>query len=69
MGWPVDGKVTLYDGQTGRPYEKKALVGVGYIMKLIHMVEDKYHARAVGPYSLVSQQPLSGKSHGWSAFW
>jgi len=62
LGWPVDGKVTLYDGQTGRPYEKKALVGVGYIMKLIHMVEDKYHARAVGPYSLVSQQPLSGKS-------
>jgi len=62
LGWPVDGKVTLYDGQTGRPYEKKALVGVGYIMKLIHMVEDKYHARSVGPYSLVSQQPLSGKS-------
>ena len=62
LGWPVDGKVTLYDGQTGRPYEKKALVGIGYIMKLIHMVEDKYHARAVGPYSLVSQQPLSGKS-------
>jgi len=62
LGWPVDGKVTLYDGQTGKPYEKKALVGVGYVMKLIHMVEDKYHARAVGPYSLVSQQPLSGKS-------
>jgi len=62
LGLPIDGKTTLYDGQTGRPFERKTLVGVGYIMKLIHMVEDKYHARSVGPYSLVSQQPLSGKS-------
>lgn len=62
LGMPVDGKVTLYDGSTGKPYEKKVLVGVGYIMKLIHMVEDKFHARSVGPYSLVTQQPLSGKS-------
>ena len=62
LGLPIDGKVTLYDGQTGQPFERKALVGIGYIMKLIHMVEDKYHARSVGPYSLVSQQPLSGKS-------
>ncbi len=59
---PVDGKMALYDGQTGRPFEKKALVGVGYIMKLIHMIEDKFHARSVGPYSLVTQQPLGGKS-------
>jgi DNA-directed RNA polymerase subunit beta len=59
---PVDGKITLYDGQTGEPYRKKVLVGTSYIMKLIHMVEDKYHARSVGPYSLVTQQPLGGKS-------
>lgn len=59
---PVDGKITLYDGQTGQPFEKKALIGVGYIMKLIHMIEDKFHARSVGPYSLVTQQPLGGKS-------
>ena len=62
LGLPIDGKVTLYDGQTGQPYDKKIFVGVGYIMKLIHMVEDKFHARSVGPYSLVTQQPLGGKS-------
>ncbi len=62
LGLPVDGKVTLYDGQTGQAYTKKVLVGVGYVMKLIHMVEDKFHARSVGPYSLVTQQPLGGKS-------
>ncbi len=62
FGLPVDGKVTLYDGQTGLPYERPVLVGIGYIMKLIHMVEDKFHARSVGPYSLVTQQPLGGKS-------
>ncbi|MBI3619566.1 DNA-directed RNA polymerase subunit beta [Candidatus Roizmanbacteria bacterium] len=62
LGLSIDGKVTLFDGQTGRPYEKKVMVGNGYIMKLIHMVEDKFHARSVGPYSLVTQQPLSGKS-------
>jgi len=62
LGLPQDGKYTLYDGQTGKPFEKKVLVGTGYIMKLIHMVEDKFHARSVGPYSLVSQQPLGGKS-------
>ncbi len=59
---PIDGKMTLYDGQTGQPFEKKALIGIGYIMKLIHMIEDKFHARSVGPYSLVTQQPLGGKS-------
>jgi len=62
LGLPEDGKFTLYDGQTGKPFEKKVLIGTGYIMKLIHMVEDKFHARSVGPYSLVSQQPLGGKS-------
>jgi len=62
LGLPIDGKVTLFDGQTGKPYERKILVGVSYIMKLIHMVEDKFHARSVGPYSLVTQQPLGGKS-------
>ena len=61
-GLSVDGKVVLYDGQTGLPFEEKVLVGRSYIMKLIHMVEDKFHARSVGPYSLVTQQPLSGKS-------
>ena len=62
LGLPTDGKVTLYDGQTGTPFERPVLVGIGYIMKLIHMVEDKFHARSVGPYSLVTQQPLGGKS-------
>lgn len=62
LGLPMDGKVTLYDGQTGQAFERPVLVGVGYIMKLIHMVEDKFHARSVGPYSLVTQQPLGGKS-------
>ncbi len=62
LGLPLDNKVTLYDGQTGQAYGKKVLVGTTYIMKLIHMVEDKFHARSVGPYSLVTQQPLGGKS-------
>jgi len=61
-GLPIDNKVTLFDGQTGLPYERKALVGTSYIIKLIHMIEDKFHARSVGPYSLVTQQPLGGKS-------
>lgn len=61
-GLPIDGKTTLYDGRTGEPYEKKVLVGISYIMKLVHMVEDKIHARSTGPYSLVTQQPLGGKS-------
>ncbi|MCS7093084.1 MAG: DNA-directed RNA polymerase subunit beta [Patescibacteria group bacterium] len=62
VGFSVDGKVSLYDGQTGQPFERKVLVGYSYVMKLIHMVEDKFHARSVGPYSLVTQQPLGGKS-------
>lgn len=62
LGLPMDGKQKLFDGKTGRVYERPALVGVGYILKLIHMIEDKFHARSVGPYSLVTQQPLGGKS-------
>ncbi len=62
VGLPADGKVTLYDGRTGLPYDNPAVVGIGYIMKLIHMVDDKVHARSTGPYSLVTQQPLGGKA-------
>lgn len=61
-GLPADGKVTLYDGRTGEPRKEKSVVGVAYIMKLVHMVEDKVHARSTGPYSLVTQQPLGGKA-------
>ncbi len=57
-----DGKVTLYDGKTGEPYKEKVAVGIGYIMKLVHMVDEKVHARSTGPYSLVTQQPLGGKA-------
>jgi DNA-directed RNA polymerase subunit beta len=61
-GMPVSGKMKLYDARTGEPYENDVVVGIGYIMKLIHMVEDKAHARSTGPYSLVTQQPLGGKA-------
>jgi DNA-directed RNA polymerase subunit beta len=61
-GLPQDGKVALYNGQTGQPLTQKSVVGIGYILKLIHMVEDKIHARSTGPYSLVTQQPLGGKA-------
>jgi DNA-directed RNA polymerase subunit beta len=60
--FPINGKTTLYDGRTGQAFERTVVVGVGYIMKLIHMVEDKTHARSTGPYSLVTQQPLGGKA-------
>ncbi len=59
---PEDGKVTLYDGYTGKPFDQKVTVGKMYVMKLVHMVEDKIHARAIGPYSLITQQPLGGKA-------
>lgn len=62
FGLPIDGKQKLFDGQTGQEFDRPVLTGVGYILKLIHMVEDKFHARSVGPYSLVTQQPLGGKS-------
>lgn len=61
-GLPVDGKAQLYDGRTGEPYQEKTVVGINYILKLSHMVEDKTHARSTGPYSLVTQQPLGGKA-------
>lgn len=61
-GLPVAGKARLYDGRTGRYFEEETVVGMGYIMKLDHMVEDKTHARSTGPYSLVTQQPLGGKA-------
>ncbi len=61
-GLPADGKTTLYDGRTGEAYDQKVLCGYGYILKLIHMVDDKVHARSTGPYSLVTQQPLGGKA-------
>lgn len=61
-GLPTDGKSQLFDGKTGKPYENPVVVGTSYIMKLIHMVEDKTHARSTGPYSLVTQQPLGGKA-------
>ena len=61
-GLPVSGKTRLYDGRTGESFKEDTVVGVGYIMKLIHMVEDKTHARSTGPYSLVTQQPLGGKA-------
>jgi len=61
-GLPGDGKVTLYDGRTGEPFEQKVTVGYIYMMKLHHLVDDKVHARATGPYSLITQQPLGGKA-------
>ena len=57
-----DGKMELYDGQTGEPFDEKISVGVMYMIKLAHMVDDKLHARATGPYSLITQQPLGGKA-------
>lgn len=61
-GLPISGKAVLIDGRTGLPYEEPSVVGIGYILKLHHMVEDKTHARSTGPYSLVTQQPLGGKA-------
>jgi DNA-directed RNA polymerase subunit beta len=61
-GLPVTGQVTLCDGRTGEPFDGKVTVGVMYIMKLHHLVDDKIHARSTGPYSLVTQQPFGGKA-------
>ncbi len=61
-GLPEDGKVTLYDGSTGEAFPERVTVGVMHIMKLIHMVKDKIHMRSIGPYSLITQQPLGGKA-------
>lgn len=68
-GLPADGKIDLYDGKTGERFDRKVTVGIAYILKLNHLVEDKIHARSVGPYSLVTQQPLGGKAqHGGQRF-
>ena len=61
-GMDADGKTVLYDGRTGEPFDNRISVGVMYMIKLHHMVDDKLHARATGPYSLVTQQPLGGKA-------
>ncbi|HYW34271.1 MAG TPA: DNA-directed RNA polymerase subunit beta, partial [Balneolaceae bacterium] len=59
---PKDGRVKLYDGQTGEPFDQKTTVGYIYMLKLDHLIEDKMHARSIGPYSLITQQPLGGKA-------
>jgi len=61
-GLPTTGQTTLYDGRTGEPFDQQVTVGTMYIMKLHHLVDDKLHARSIGPYSLVTQQPLGGKA-------
>jgi len=61
-GIPAFGRTILYDGETGQPFDQPATVGVIYMLKLGHMVEDKMHARSIGPYSLITQQPLGGKA-------
>jgi DNA-directed RNA polymerase subunit beta len=59
---PLSGQTTLYDGKTGEPFKHQVTVGMMYVMKLHHLVDDKIHARSIGPYSLVTQQPLGGKA-------
>jgi DNA-directed RNA polymerase subunit beta len=61
-GLPVSGQTILYDGRTGEPFHHKVTVGYMYLLKLHHLVDDKIHARSIGPYSLVTQQPLGGKA-------
>ncbi|MDD4900935.1 MAG: DNA-directed RNA polymerase subunit beta [Patescibacteria group bacterium] len=61
-GLPADGKIALFDGKTGEAYDHKIVVGYQYMLKLNHMVEDKMHQRSIGPYSLITQQPLGGKA-------
>jgi len=61
-GLPLSGKSVLYDGRTGEPFEHEVTVGMIYTLKLLHLVDDKIHARSIGPYSLVTQQPLGGKA-------
>jgi DNA-directed RNA polymerase subunit beta len=61
-GLPRNGKTTLYDGRSGEPFDQEVTVGIMYMMKLHHLVDDKIHARSTGPYSLVTQQPLGGKA-------
>jgi DNA-directed RNA polymerase subunit beta len=63
-GFDESGKVQLFDGRNGMPFEQKTAIGYMYVMKLDHMVEDKIHMRSIGPYSLITQQPLGGKAQG-----
>src|SRR6187549_1894116 len=63
-GYSEDGKVQLFDGRTGEPFKQRTAVGYMYILKLDHMVEDKIHMRSIGPYSLITQQPLGGRAQG-----
>jgi DNA-directed RNA polymerase subunit beta len=63
-GLPASGRVPLYDGRTGEKFDQDVAIGYMYMLKLSHMVEDKIHARSVGPYSLITQQPLGGKAQG-----
>ncbi|MBI2039001.1 MAG: DNA-directed RNA polymerase subunit beta [Candidatus Niyogibacteria bacterium] len=63
-GIPASGKVKVYDGRTGEAFDQPVTVGMIYVMKLIHMVEEKIHMRSTGPYSLITQQPLGGKAQG-----
>jgi len=63
-GLPEDGKNQLYDGRTGEPFQERTTVGNMYIIKLHHMIADKLHARSIGPYTMVTQQPLGGKAQG-----
>ncbi len=62
QGLPEDGKIQLFDGETGEPFKRKSTVGIMYILKLHHLVDDKMHTRSVGPYSMITQQPLGGKA-------
>ncbi|MDH3786103.1 MAG: DNA-directed RNA polymerase subunit beta, partial [Acidobacteriota bacterium] len=61
-GLPTSGKITLRDGRSGEPFEQLVTVGYIYLIKLSHLVDDKIHARSIGPYSLITQQPLGGKA-------
>jgi DNA-directed RNA polymerase subunit beta len=61
-GWATSAQTTLYDGHTGEPFKEQITVGTMYMLKLHHLVDDKIHARSIGPYSLVTQQPLGGKA-------
>ena len=61
-GLPTSGQIDLYDGRTGEKFDRKVTVGIIYMLKLHHIVDEKMHARSVGPYSLVTQQPLGGKA-------
>lgn len=63
-GYPENGRITLYDGRTGEPFKQDVAVGYMHMLKLHHMVEDKIHMRSIGPYSLITQQPLGGKAQG-----